>query len=38
MIPKLGHDYQDEVTALTCTESGYTTHTCSSLRRQLQRC
>ena len=25
----LGHDYQDVVTAPTCTERGYTTHTCS---------
>ncbi|MBQ7316474.1 MAG: hypothetical protein IJW90_05105, partial [Clostridia bacterium] len=26
---KLGHDYKDTVTAPTCTEKGYTTHTCS---------
>ncbi|MBE6558887.1 MAG: hypothetical protein E7661_07790, partial [Ruminococcaceae bacterium] len=26
---KLGHDYKAEVTAPTCTEQGYTTHTCS---------
>ena len=25
----LGHDYQDVVTAPTCTERGFTTHTCS---------
>ena len=28
-IPAPGHDYQDVVTAPTCTEQGYTTHTCS---------
>ena len=28
-IPALGHDYQAAVTAPTCTESGYTTYTCS---------
>ena len=27
--PKLGHDYQPSVTAPTCTDQGYTTHTCS---------
>ena len=26
---KLGHDYKDTVTAPTCTEKGYTTHTCA---------
>ena len=25
----LGHSYEDEVTAPTCTEAGYTTHTCT---------
>ncbi len=28
-IPALGHQYKDKVTAPTCTEQGYTTHTCS---------
>ena len=28
-IPAKGHDYNAEVTAPTCTEQGYTTHTCS---------
>ena len=28
-IPALGHDYKDEVTKPTCTEQGYTTHTCT---------
>ncbi len=28
-IPALGHDYQAVVTDPTCTEQGYTTHTCS---------
>ena len=28
-IPALGHDYKSVVTAPTCTEKGYTTHTCS---------
>ena len=28
-LPALGHDYESVVTAPTCTESGYTTHTCS---------
>ena len=28
-IPALGHDYVAVVTAPTCTERGYTTHTCS---------
>ena len=28
-IPKTGHNYVDTVTAPTCTEQGYTTHTCS---------
>ena len=27
-IPALGHDYADTVTAPSCTEQGYTTHTC----------
>ncbi len=26
---KLGHDYKAEVTAPTCTDKGYTTHTCA---------
>ena len=29
IIPKLGHDYKDEVIEPTCTEAGYTRHTCS---------
>ncbi len=29
LIEKLGHDYVAVVTAPTCTEEGYTTHTCS---------
>ncbi len=29
LAQKLGHDYCDVVTAPTCTEKGYTTHTCS---------
>ena len=28
-IPKTGHSYTDTVTPPTCTEQGYTTHTCS---------
>ena len=28
-VTALGHDYQAEVTAPTCTAQGYTTHTCS---------
>lgn len=28
-IPSAGHDYVDVVTAPTCTEGGYTTHTCT---------
>ena len=28
-IAALGHDYKETVTAPTCTEQGYTTHTCS---------
>ena len=28
-VAALGHDYQAEVTAPTCTEKGYTTYTCS---------
>ncbi len=28
-IPELGHNYVPTVTAPTCTEQGYTTHTCS---------
>ncbi len=28
-LPALGHHYEDVVTAPTCTEGGYTTHTCS---------
>ena len=28
-VEALGHDYVDVVTAPTCTEAGYTTHTCS---------
>lgn len=28
-IPANGHKYSDVVTAATCTEGGYTTHTCS---------
>ena len=30
IVNALGHDYQEEVTAPTCTEMGYTTYTCSS--------
>ena len=30
IVNALGHDYQKEVTAPTCTEMGYTTYTCSS--------
>ena len=29
VIPALGHDYSSVVTNPTCTEQGYTTHTCS---------
>ena len=29
MITKLGHKYESVVTAPTCAEKGYTTHTCS---------
>jgi hypothetical protein len=29
LTEKLGHDYKAVVTAPTCTEEGYTTHTCS---------
>ena len=29
IVNALGHDYQEEVTAPTCTEMGYTTNTCS---------
>ncbi len=29
LTPALGHDYEATVTAPTCTEGGYTTHTCS---------
>ena len=29
VVPALGHDYDAVVTAPTCTEQGYTTHTCS---------
>ncbi len=29
IIPALGHNYVEEVTAPTCTQQGYTTHTCS---------
>ena len=29
IVNALGHDYQKEVTAPTCTEMGYTTYTCS---------
>lgn len=29
IVNALGHDYQEEVTAPTCTEMGYTTYTCS---------
>ena len=29
LISKLGHDYESVVTDPTCTEQGYTTHTCS---------
>jgi hypothetical protein len=28
-VEALGHEYRDEVTAPTCTEKGYTTHTCT---------
>ncbi len=29
VVTALGHDYHDMVTAPTCTEQGFTTHTCS---------
>ena len=29
IVNALGHDYQTEITAPTCTEMGYTTYTCS---------
>ena len=29
IVNALGHDYQEEVTAPTCTKMGYTTYTCS---------
>lgn len=29
LAEKLGHDYKDTVTPPTCTEKGYTTHTCT---------
>ena len=29
VLPALGHDYQSVITPPTCTEGGYTTHTCS---------
>lgn len=29
IVNALGHDYQEDVTAPTCTEMGYTTYTCS---------
>ena len=29
VLPALGHAYEEVVTAPTCTEQGYTTHTCS---------
>ena len=29
VIPAKGHDYDDVITAPTCTAQGYTTHTCS---------
>ena len=32
----LGHDYQEEVTAPTCTELGYTTHTCANCSRSYK--
>ena len=31
-IQALGHDYKEVVTAPTCTERGYTTHTCTRCR------
>ena len=30
VIPALGHAYESVVTAPTCTENGYTTHTCAN--------
>ena len=30
VIPATGHDYESGVTAPTCTEQGFTTHTCSA--------
>ena len=30
VVPALGHSYNATVTAPTCTDKGYTTHTCSS--------
>ncbi|MBO5870924.1 MAG: dockerin type I repeat-containing protein, partial [Clostridia bacterium] len=30
LVESLGHNYKDVVTAPTCTEQGYTTHTCST--------
>ena len=30
IAPALGHNYTDEVTPPTCTEMGYTTHTCEN--------
>ena len=30
VIPATGHDYESVVTAPTCTEQGYTTHTCTT--------
>jgi hypothetical protein len=32
----LGHNYTDKVTAPTCTESGYTTHTCARCKNSYQ--
>jgi len=29
-VPATGHDYEESVTAPTCTEAGYTTYTCSA--------
>ena len=29
VLPASGHNYEDTVTAPTCTEQGYTTHTCT---------
>ena len=29
-IKAIGHDYKDDVTAPTCSEKGYTTHTCNT--------